>query len=178
MKKLFLFLLLILIIVSCTERMTKQFIVLKKDSHPDTKKVENWYIEPPNLVAFKKKEVSKIDKVPPLYWLTIRASSIKKIPTNNILKIDSVGLKFIETDSIIWRTPSRVVPYNESKNNSQLAFDFFKEEGVLIPNTVSNIKLFFDAVILDTLINSQKLHKISFDMIRKDTVELAPFMIQ
>ncbi len=178
MKNIFLFLLLILLLGSCTERMTKQFIVTKENSHLDTKKVENWYIEPPNLIAFKNKDINKIDNNPPVYWLTIRAISIKNILPNNTLKIDSVGLKFIEIDSTIWRTPSRIAPYNESKNNVRLAFDFFNEEGVFIPDTVSNIKLFFDAVLLDTISNSQKTHKISFDMIRKDTVKLAPFMIR
>lgn len=158
--------------------MTKQFITVKTESQSDIKKIENWYIEPPKLIAFKHKKVDNISNDSLKYWLTIRAFSKKNDYVINTLIIDSVGLTFIETDSTIWRTPSRVVPYNKSNNNSHLAFDFFNEAGVYIPETVSNINLFFDAVVLDTISNSQKLHKISFDMIRQDTLQMTPFMIQ
>ena len=49
--------------VSCTERMTKQFIVETPDSTPQMQVVENWVIEPPELIAYKNISVSEIKDI-------------------------------------------------------------------------------------------------------------------
>ncbi len=95
-----------------------------------------------------------------------------------MLSIDSVGLEFIEIDSTVWRTPTRVVPYKQSKDQTYLAFDFFKDEGIMIPNSVLKIRVFFDAVLIDTVTNSRKSHPVSFTMNREEISQMTPFMIQ
>ncbi len=173
MKKISLLLVLIFLFSSCTERMTKQFITVKTESQPDTKKIENWYIEPPKLIAFKHKKVDEISNDSLIYWLTMRAFSQKNENVMNTLIIDSVGLEFTELSSIVWRSPSRIAPFEKS-GKSYLAFDFFKDKGVEIPDSITNIRLFFDVLITDT----DTRHKVSFEMIRQDTLQMTPFMIQ
>lgn len=177
MKKILTLVLLILVINNCTELMTKQFVTETSDNNSNIKMIENWIINPPNLIAFKNKRVDQITDTPQLYWLTINANTVKDINGNNTLTIDSVGLEFIGLDSIIWRCPTRVVPYKESKNKSYLAFDFYKNEGVMVPDSVKYIKLFFDAIIIDTITNSRISHEVSFDMVRQDTLLMSPFMM-
>ncbi len=176
MKRICIFLLLAFVVISCTERMTKQFIVPELNSKSQEQVVDNWTIKAPTLIAFKNKNIKDIDTTSIIYWLTIKAFTRKTSSPTGTLSIDSVGVEFVDLDSIVWRTPSRVVPFKKN----HLAFDFFRNQGVEIPDSVTRIRLFFDAVITDSTVQDFKdtSHKVSFDMIRQDTTQMTPFIIQ
>ena len=164
------------LLTSCTERMTKQFVVSQK-SDSEIEKAGNWNIEKPQLIAFKQRAVDDIPDDSLTFWLTVRAFETKNSSSNNTLSIDSIGLKFIDLDYTVWRVPSRIVPFRKSGKN-YLAFDFFRDQGVEIPNSVTSLQLFFDAIIIDTITNKQSSHEVLYKMSRFESLELMPFMIE
>lgn len=175
MKKVVLILMLFLFINSCTERMTKQFIAEQTGEEVVNFQVKNWVVHSPSLVAFKNKKVESIKNIPYKFWLQLKVNSIKSDQLSNHFKIDSVGLKYAETDSILWRKPTRVVTYKETKEQRFIAFDFFRDEGILIPDSVMNLKLFFDAVLVNKNDSLEEKFPVSFEMFRSEGIELKPF---
>ncbi len=162
---------------SCTERMTKEFVKSEQDISK-LKKAGTWYFEIPRLIAFKDVPLNQIpnDSLT-AYWMSFQAFQLKKNSSDFSLQIDSVGLTFLESSETVWKKTSRIAPHEKS-GKSYLSFEYFDEVGIYIPDSISQVKIFFDAVITDPRNNEVKTSQIMFQMDRSNAFGLLPFMIQ
>ena len=93
---------------------------------------------------------------------------------DNVVANDS----FFVEHSTVWRTPSRVAPFRDSRNKYQhIAFDFFRDKGVIIPDDIVRLKLFFKVSVVGTSGTTTE-KELSYYMLKYETSEKIPFMLQ
>ncbi len=156
--------------------MTKEFIKSEQDISK-LKKAGTWYFEIPRLVAFKDMPINKIPNDSLAYWMSFQAFQLKGNAANYTLQIDSVGLTFLESSETVWKKTSRIAPHEKS-GKSYLSFEYFDEVGIYIPDSISQVEIFFDALVTNTRNDEVKRSQVIFQMDRSNAFGLLPFMIQ
>ena len=177
--RLFVFLVFILMLLSsCMSRRTRQFIVPEEIGITEVT-AGGWILTPPRVVAFK--DMIKLDDIKDttMFWITLEAKhrQSEEQPVNSDLLIDSVMVSFIGFDSAYWRKPTRVAPFGqESWKYACKAFNFFGDQGVVIPMNVDSIYLDFTAVVLDKTDSSVVKYPVHFTLVREEKALKVPFL--
>ncbi len=179
MRKIILLLVIISLVGSlgCSKRRTRQFIV------PETSEegfaVGEWTLEPPAVIAFK--DVIKLDGLDDttMFWVSMRAHRPRPVsPGSDVdLVIDSVCVVFIRDSSTYWRIPTRAAQYGTPDDKqTHKVFDFFGDQGIVIPAGIDSIILRFDAVS----VNGEKrtMHPMEFRMVRDEQMLKVPLLQQ
>lgn len=140
----------LLLAAGCSTRRTRQFIVT--DARIEGFRAGDWLISRPAVVAFK--DVIDLEDISDttMFWISMRAKRPKAADSDNTydLVIDSIKVSFIPDGGEYWRKPTRSAPYGTDKDKfARKAFDFFGDQGIVIPSGVDSILVEFDAFALD-----------------------------
>ncbi len=178
-KRLLVLLVLSMILAAgCSKRRTRQFII----SDPPTAgfKAGEWTIAPPSVVAFK--DVVDLDGIEDttMFWISLRASrpASGDVVANEDLTIDSVKVSFLPDGEEFWRKPTRAAPYGGlGEAFIRKIFDFFGDQGIVIPNGVDRIMIEFEAI--ETGGNQEpQVHPVRIEMIRDESALKVPLLQQ
>jgi hypothetical protein len=174
-----LLILILLSLVACSKRRTRQFIV------PDTKAVGSqagaWTIAPPSVVAFR--DVIDLDDISDttMFWISFRA---KKARTDEAIDqsdliIDSVRISFRPDGAEFWRSPTRVASYgSDTEAFIRKAFDFFGDQGIVIPAGVDTIIVQFEALTRNEEGSLDGNYPIVVEMVRDESSLRVPLLQQ
>lgn len=170
----------LLLSLSCSQRLTKQFIYprISKEIAAPEKNIGEWLLEHPSVIAYKHK-VKIIDiENQNQYWVTLRAKHFrgKNKPVKEDLKIDSIVLTLYPGEEIFVRFPTRAVSY-DSRNGKDIlkAFDFFGDQGVVIPPDISSILFSFEAsIVINDKVTESKLFE--YKMLKDESSEGTLFL--
>ena len=185
MKKSLIYLLSLVVLISvlsCSTRLTRQFIlpVLSEGKKHPEKDIAGWKIKISGFSAYK--NVIKIEQIenPNRFWLTISAShkQSKKEPVQSDIKIDSVIIRFLPDNEEFVLKPTREYSFNSNNGKHKIkGFDFFEDQGLIIPLSINSILLSFIAVIeKDNEIITEET--IEYKMIRSEQESDVPFLQQ
>jgi len=153
----------------CSRRRTRQFIIVE----PPTQGFHagEWEIEPPSVVAFK--DIVKLKRITDttMFWVSMRAKRLRsaELGAGSDLRIDSVSITFAGDTSQYWRTPTRVAPYDAPGDDyERKLFDFFGDQGIVIPTGIDTIVVAFDAVAVPEGGESAEAFPIRVQMVRDE----------
>ena len=163
--------------LGCSKRRTRQFIV--PEAATDGFTAGEWVLEAPSVVAFK--DVIKLDDIQDttMFWVSLRAHRPR--PNNSTsdidLNIDSVSVTFLPENIVYWRTPTRASQYGRPDDKEiKKLFDFFGDQGIVIPEGVDTILLGFDAVAVDG--QNSSTYAMAFKMVREEQTLKVPLLQQ
>ena len=167
----------LVVAVGCSRRRTRQFIVPEAAEEGYT--VGEWTLEPPAVVAFK--DVIKLDGIDDttMFWVSLRAHRLRpKNPESDVdLIVDSVNVLFLPDNSTYWRIPTRAAKYGTPGSEEiNKVFDFFGDQGIVIPSGIDIILLRFDAVSVAG--ENRTTHPMEFRMIREEQMLKVPLLQQ
>ena len=170
-KKLSLLLLVaVLIAVSCSSRRTRQFIA--EDPPDNSLQAGQWVIDLPSVIAFK--DIVNLDKIADttMFWVSMRAKKLRGLSQDD-LSIDSIKVSFLPGEEYYWRYPTRMAPY-DAKGDKYVrkTFEFFGDQGIVIPIGVDQIFLEFEAVTSDIK------HPFKLKMVRDEKAAKVPLLRQ
>ncbi|UCE25067.1 MAG: hypothetical protein JSU74_03185 [Candidatus Zixiibacteriota bacterium] len=178
-KRLLVLCLLSLILAAgCSKRRTRQFIIC--DPPTAGFKAGEWTIAPPSVVAFK--DVVNLDAIADttMFWISLRASKPVSgdVPAGDDLIIDSVKVSFLPDGGEYWRIPTRAAPYSGAGEAClRKAFDFFGDQGIVIPAGVDRILVEFEAIATGSD-REKQTHPVRIEMMRDEAALRVPLLQQ
>ena len=181
-------------LVGCAVVRTRQFVLTPSET---AKQLEagGWQIQSPRVVAFR--EVVKLSSIPDTnqFYLSLRAQRAKKSDWHTNLLIDSAlfgycvvnipqfntgdstGFRKLDTTFFSeWRHVTRAEQYSlDEWSYFSKEFDFFGDQGVVIPLDVWSLQVSFDAVVLDSSDGTRKDYPITLKLTREEDSTKVPF---
>lgn len=173
------FVITLVVSMSCSHLRTRQFIII------DNKSAEfdagSWTIEPPRLVAFK--NVIKLENIADTntFWIAIKARHIRSEAdtAKTDLVIDSVRVSLIPSGEHYWRKPTRIIPYEPPGSKFfYKAFDFYRDQGIVIPLGIDSVLLDFKAVLINNVDSALTEYPVRFKMVRDERTVQVPLLRQ
>lgn len=172
-------LLIIVVAISCSKRRTREFIV---DTYtPSPLHLDGWRLQDPDLIAFKDViDLSVFDDTL-MFWLNLRAERTleRGDTTAGDIFVDSVKITFVPGGEVSWRVPTRSAFYGVErwKSRSKL-FDFFGDQGIVIPMAVDTVQVDFVARVIPVDGSGPVDHPVAIRMIRSETEQPVPLLRQ
>jgi hypothetical protein len=161
----------------CSKRRTRQFVV------PDVKvegyKAGDWLISKPAVIAFKDVIDLKDISDTTMFWISMRAKTPRESESDAApdLVIDSIKVSFIPDGGEYWRKPTRSAPYGTPEDKfARKAFDFFGDQGIVIPAQIDSILVEFDAFALDGQGQIITVAPIAIRMVREEKQLSVPLL--
>lgn len=144
---LILLVLLVLLTAGCSKRRTRQFIL--PDERAEGFRAGEWLIDAPSVIAFR--DVINLKEITDttMFWVSLRAKRpVAGDPdTGPDLLIDSISITFHGDNERYWRHPTRTAPFNKKGDDHiRKLFDFFGDQGIVIPAGIDTITVEFEAV--------------------------------
>lgn len=161
----------------CSRRRTRQFVV--PESPPGVLEAGEWQIDPPTVVAFKD-AVNLADIADTtMFWVTMRAKRLNTgSPGSNAdLLIDSISISFAGDNTRYWRSPTRVAPYGSPGDDyTRKIFDFFGDQGIVIPAGIDTIVVAFDATVLSDGGEAKESYPFRVELVRDEISRKVPLL--
>lgn len=163
----------------CSRRRTRQFIITEPPAQGLA--AGQWEIDPPSVVAFKDVVDVKHLADTTMFWVSLRARRLRSAETEESpdLLIDSISITFAGDTSRYWRRPTRVAPYEVPGDDyARKIFDFFGDQGIVIPANIDTIMVAFDAVTVSPGGGDSAKYPIQVQMIRDEESLRVPLLRQ
>lgn len=153
-KKILLLSLFALLLSSCTQLVTKQFVVAldKSGEEPGPRVVNGWTFHNPDLISYKDMPTTAHIKKPNTYWLTIQAEyeNKHKAEVAGDFLVDSVFVYAFNEDETYIRHPSRSAEFDSNTGKFHIRiFNFFDDQGIVFKQSPDSVRLNFTADFYD-----------------------------
>ena len=163
----------------CSKRRTRQFVTAEAGAAD--LQAGSWVISNPAVVAFK--DVIDVESVvdTTMFWISLRAARLKDDASDSAtdIEIDSLKVSLLPDGGEYWRKPTRSAAYGTpDENYLRKAFDFFGDQGVVIPAEIWTISVQFVAVAKDENGNEVGEYPFEIKMIREEKDLKVPLLQQ
>ncbi len=174
-----LLLLLVMAAGGCSERRTRQFVPAEAQSA--SLQAGSWVISMPRVVAFKDVIDIKDISDTTMFWISMRAARLKGDASDPAadIRIDSLKVSFLPDGGEYWRKPTRSVAYGDpDEKYLRKAFDFFGDQGIVIPAGIDSILVEFSVLGMDDRGASVVSYPFEIRMVRDETALKVPLLQQ
>ncbi|UCG61833.1 MAG: hypothetical protein JSV52_00665 [Candidatus Zixiibacteriota bacterium] len=174
-----LFLVSLVLIGGCSKRRTRQFIAA--DAKTDLLKAGSWVISTPSVIAFKDVVDLKGIADTTMFWISMRAARPRDDVSDSAtdIEIDSLKVSLLPDGGEYWRKPTRSAAYGSpDEKYLRKAFDFFGDQGIVIPAEIWNITVQFVAVAKDESGDHVGEYPLEIHMIRDEKALKVPLLQQ